>query len=117
MLKEGQEVRMVANAEGSGSTEASTSYGGRGYGRGGGRGGRGPKIYTCFTCGKEGHFTMDCPDKPNPKEAALALNMVSPADVCAMTRSESKTLAIEDMPTGAESSDRTEDQRGSEWHN
>ena len=71
---------MVTNAEGSCSTKAGTSYGGRGYGRGGGRGGRGPRIYTCFTCGKEGHFAMDCLDKPKPKEAPPALNMVSLAD-------------------------------------
>lgn len=99
MMREGQEVRMVANAEASASTEGNTSYGGRGSGRGswrGGRGGRGSRIYTCFIYDKEGHFAIDYLDKPKPKEAAPAIIMINTADVNAITRSQSKLLAIED---------------------
>ena len=99
MLKQGQEVRMVAGTSEAGETSGN-NYAERGTGRGswrGGRAGRGPRIYTYFKCGKEGHFAADCPDKNVTKDVTPAVSFISSVvAVNAVTRSQ-KRLLLEDV--------------------
>ena len=61
----------------------------------GGRVGQGPRVYTCFSCSKEGHFAANCPDKVTPKETP-EINMISlTISINVVTRSQSKRM-IED---------------------
>ena len=102
LMGKGQEVRMVTGAtETSGPVGGST--GGRGTGRGswrGGRAGRGPRVYTCFSCGKEGHFAADCPDKAKPKETPEVNFIGSTVAVNAVTRSQGPLLieGVQEIP-------------------
>ena len=68
---------------------------GQGIGRGswhGGRAGRGPRVYTCFSCGKEGHFAANCPDKVTPKETPDVNLISSTVSINAVTRSQGQLL-------------------------
>ena len=98
MMKEGHEVRMVSRTN-EGSSQSGGYNGGQGAGRGswhGGRAGRGLKVYTCFSCGKEGHFIANFLDKVIPKETPDINLISSTISANAVTRSQ-RPLLMKDV--------------------